>query len=148
MLALVLLMIAAGVQNSTAQTAAQNYAAKYTSLATKLGKEYGIPPALIIGVAIIESSCGQGPNCRDLNNHFGITGRNHVARKTRYKQYATVEDSYRDFCNLMTRKPFYGQLRGNMDVSKWTAAVSRAGYSEKPAVWQAHVDGVIRNNRL
>ena len=143
-----LLLIAANASHSNAQSATQTYAAKYKTMALQLAQEFGIPAPVILAVAIIESSSGQGRNCHDLNNHFGIVGRNNVARKTRYKQYTSVEASFRDFCGLMTRKAFYARLKGNMNVVEWAKAISKAGYSEQPSVWQARVVGVIQNNKL
>ncbi len=134
--------------STSAQGPIQRYADKYRTLAGKLAKEFGIPRAVIVGVAIIESSSGQARNCRDLNNHFGIVGKNNIPRHTRYKQYDSEEESYRDFCRLISRKSFYKELRGNTDLKAWAKAISEAGYSERPVAWREKVVDIMHTHRL
>ncbi|MCP9750303.1 glucosaminidase domain-containing protein [Ferruginibacter sp. HRS2-29] len=128
------------------------YIKKYKPLATELSAEFGIPASVILGVAIVESSSGTSRNTRLLNNHFGIVGRNTVHKtkgiKTRYKQYATPEASFRDFCRVISRKKFYPKLKGNPKYLLWLDAISKTGYSEAPAVWKKRIAGVIQKNKL
>lgn len=128
------------------------YVKKYSGLADSLSEVYGIPPAVMLGIAIIESSSGTSRNCRLLNNHFGIIGKNNLLRtkgiKTKYKQYPDDTSSYVDFCRLMTKKKFYSKLKGNMDYKLWIDAISKAKYSEVPAVWKQRILQTIRKNRL
>src|SRR6202012_48508 len=67
------------------------YIRKYRPLADSLASESDIPAAIILGVAVIESGSGTSRNCRLLNNHFGIVGKNIVFKthgvRTKYKQY-------------------------------------------------------------
>ena len=146
-LILSLLIISAGTSTS-AQGPIQRYADKYRVLAGKLAMEFGIPRAIIVGVAIIESSSGQARNCRDLNNHFGIVGKNNIPRQTRYKQYDSEEESFRDFCRVISHKSFYASLRGNTNLNSWARAISEAGYSEKPNVWRERVVDIMQTHRL
>src|SRR5271169_2393871 len=87
-------------------SAQSKYVQKYSALADSLSEVYGIPSAVMLGIAIIESSSGTSRNCKLLNNHFGIVGRNNLLRtrgiKTKYKQYPDSKSSYIDFCRLMT----------------------------------------------
>ncbi|HMO62877.1 MAG TPA: glucosaminidase domain-containing protein [Ferruginibacter sp.] len=133
-----------------AQNAA--YIKRYRPLADSLSEAYGIPAAVILGVAVVESSGGAGRTVKLLNNHFGIVGRNQLMKtkkiKTRYKQYSNATASYIDFCNLMTRKRFYNRLKGNNNWQLWVPAISKSGYSEVPAVWQQRVSAVIKKNKL
>ncbi len=130
----------------------KNYIKQYRPLADSLGKVYGIPAAVILGVAIIESSSGTSRNCRLLNNHFGIVGKNTVHKthkvKTRYKQYPNSAASYYDFCRVLSRKKFYPKLKGNLNVELWLTAISKSGYSEVPSVWKQRVSQAIKSNRL
>jgi flagellum-specific peptidoglycan hydrolase FlgJ len=124
---------------------------KFRPLADSLSLEYGIPSAIILGVAIIESASGTSKNCRQLNNYFGIEGGNElkkVGRKSRYKQYPDATASFVHFCKLVRSKKYYKKLYGNEHYKLWTAAMSKHGYSEVPAVWQQRVNDVIRKNRL
>jgi len=134
----------------SAQT--NSYITKYKELADSLSMVYQIPSAVILGVAVIESSSGAGRTCRLLNNHFGIVGKNNLLKtkkiKTRYKQYSSVIASYVDFCRLITRRSFYKRLKNNPNYAVWIDAISKSGYSEMPAVWKKHVTAVIKKHKL
>jgi flagellum-specific peptidoglycan hydrolase FlgJ len=124
---------------------------KYRTVADSLGKEYGIPPSIILGVAILESGSGTSRNAKLLNNHFGIVGKNNLAKqglKSRYKQYSNVVASYVDFCKVLKKKKYYKKLKGNKDYKLWVDAISKAGYSEVPDEWKKRVLATIRKNKL
>lgn len=128
------------------------YVKKYRPLADSLGAAYGIPAEVILGVAIIESSSGTSRNCKLLNNHFGIVGRNTLKKTkkihTRYKQFESSAASYVYFCKLLSRKKFYKKLKGNLNFRLWVDAISKSGYSEVPSIWKQRVTGAILNNHL
>lgn len=135
-------------QVSRAQTA---YIRHYRPLSDSLSAAYGIPTSIILGIAIIESGSCSSQNCKLLNNHFGIVGRNnifHKKRKSRYKQYPNSTASYIDFCRLMTRKKFYKTLKGNLNYALWADAISKSGYSEVPSVWKQRLLTTIKKYRL
>ena len=146
---LLLLLLMVFFQSLSAQS---KYVRKYSELADSLSEVYGIPTAVILGVAIIESSSGTSRNCRLLKNHFGIVGRNNLLKtrgiKTRYKQYDSDTSSYVDFCRLMTTKKFYSRLKGNMDYKLWINAIGKSKYSEVPDVWKQRILSAIRKNKL
>lgn len=125
------------------------YIKKFRPVADSLSIEYGIPSAVILGVALVESSSGSSKTCKLLNNHFGIMGKNRLMKtkkiKTRYKQYPNAMASYIDFCKVISRKKFYPKLKGNTNVSAWLEAISKTGYSEKPEVWKKRImDTIIK----
>ena len=128
------------------------YISKYKPIAMELSDEYGIPVSIILGVAIVESSAGKGPAVKNLNNHFGIVGKNHLLakgkHKSRYKEYSCAEESYRDFCNMISHKKFYEKIRCKKDPQLWVKAMSRAHYSEIPLVWQKKILSAIANYDL
>lgn len=128
------------------------YVKKYRHLADSLSTVYGVPTSIILGVAILESGAGTSRNCKLLNNHFGIVGKNNLLKtqriKTRYKQYPDSLASYVDFCKLMTKKKFYKKLKDNTDYTLWAEAISRAGYSEIPDYWRTKVLETIRKHKL
>lgn len=144
-----MLLLLSSFHNLSAQS---KYVRKYSGLADSLQAAYGIPSAVILGIAIIESSSGTSRNCRLLHNHFGIVGKNNLLKtkriKSRYKQYANDTDSYIDFCRLMTTKRFYSKLKGNMNYKLWIDAISKAKYSEVPAIWKERILSAIRKNKL
>ena len=51
------------------------YVKLFKPYADSLSKEYGIPAAVMLGVAILESGSGTSKNAKALNNHFGIVGK-------------------------------------------------------------------------
>ena len=78
-----------------AQKVTSNYIAKFLPLAITLKETWGIPVSIILGVSILESGSGTSLNCRQLNNYFGMTGKNHLKhRRTMYKQYASANESF------------------------------------------------------
>jgi len=135
---------------ASAQTKA--YISKYRPLADSLAAVYEIPMAVILGIAVVESSSGAGRNCKLLNNHFGIVGKNHLWKtkkiKTRYKYYPNATESYISFCRLMTHKKFYKKLKGNLNYKLWLTAISKSGYSELPSVWIPRITSIIQNYKL
>lgn len=133
------------------QSYIDRYVNKYKQIATDLSFKYGIPASVIIGIAVVESSCGAGKAAKVLNNHFGITDNKSSADKkykTRYKEYADARKSYEDFCHLVARKKFYSDLKNNPDYNVWIKKLSESGYSEAPAVWQSRIIHVIADNKL
>lgn len=135
-----------------AQSTAQRFVSKYRPLTDSLSVSYGIPASIMLGISILESGSGTSQNAQLLKNFFGIVGKNNLLQshgiKTRYKQYATDTASFVDFCRLMTRKRFYSTLKNNSDSKAWVKAISAAGYSEMPDVWQTRVLATIRKHRL
>ncbi len=132
--------------------AQSKYVKKYKPLVDSLYAEYGVPAAVILGVAIVESGSGASRNAKMLNNHFGIVGKNNLLKtkgiKSRYKQYKQVADSYEDFCQLLSRRKFYSTLKGNKDYRVWVDAISKTGYSEMPEEWKKRINTAIRKNKL
>lgn len=134
---------------SIGQTA---YIKRYKPLADSLAKVAEMPVSIILGVAALESGFGTSRNAKLLYNHFGVKGKNKLwkTKKTRslYKQYASVKASYIDFVRIIKNKSFYPSLKGNMDYTIWIAAISKAGYSEKPTIWASRVSAIIIKNKL
>lgn len=128
------------------------YVKKYRPLADSLSEVYKIPASVMLGVAILESGSCTSRNCKLLNNHFGIVGKNNLLKtkgvKSRYKQYPDARASYIDFCRVIKKKKFYKKLKDNMDHKVWVDAISKAGYSEIPDYWKTKVLETIKKNKL
>ena len=125
------------------------YIDHYVPLARELSSEYGIPVAIILGVSTLESGSGTSLNARQLNNFFGVTGKNSLKqRRSVYKQYAKPEDSFRDFCEIMSRKKFYRVLKNNMSYTKWLAAMNHASYAGAKGVWITRVTQIVKKYKL
>ncbi len=148
----VMLLSICMVLTGLAGSGQSKYVKKYRPLADSLSREYGIPAAVILGVAIIESSSGTSRNCKLLNNHFGVIGKNGVLKtkkiRTRYKQYPNSRASYIDFCKLLSRKRFYKKLKGIVNYHLWLDAISKSGYSEVPSIWKQRITATIQRNKL
>jgi flagellum-specific peptidoglycan hydrolase FlgJ len=126
----------------------QGYVAKYKALTLKLAAEYQIPPEIIMGIAILESGAGKSKVAVRLNNHFGFVGKNNANYKTRYKQYANVEESYKHFCKKISEKKFYKGMKGNKNLTLWIDKISKTGYSVYPKLWRQKVAASIKKNNL
>ena len=98
-----------------ASSAQSKYIKQYKPIADSLSEIYGVPTSVMLGVAIIESGAGKSRNCKLLNNHFGVKGKNDLLKtkgiKSSYKQYPDGRAFYVAFCKLMTRKKFYPKLK-------------------------------------
>jgi len=144
-LGLMSLVFFANAQNKT-------YIFNHKLIAEILSQQYGIPAPVILAVAAVESSGGNGPAAKVLNNHFGIEGHNHYinkhGHKSRYKEYSNEIASYIDFCQLISRKRFYHRLKGNENCKAWVKAISHTGYSEQPEQWEQKVLGVLATHEL
>jgi flagellum-specific peptidoglycan hydrolase FlgJ len=132
--------------------AQSKYIRQYKPIADSLSAIYGVPTSVMLGVAIIESGAGKSRNCKLLNNHFGVKGKNNLLKtkgiKSSYKQYPDGRASYVSFCKLMTRKKFYSKLKGNKDHKAWLDAISKAGYSTVPEEWKRNITAAIRKHKL
>ncbi|MBS1640688.1 MAG: glucosaminidase domain-containing protein [Bacteroidetes bacterium] len=151
-IAIAVLFIFTTIQFSVAQKSVHNYFNKYKPLAARLSTEYGIPMSIILGVSVIESGAGKDRNAKLLNNYFGIVGKNNLLKtkgiKTKFKAYATDEDSFIAFSKMITRKSYYEKLKDNQDYNLWINAMAKAGYSTTPLVWKKQIGNAIRRYRL
>ena len=128
------------------------YIRKYKPLADSLSDIYGVPSSVMLGVAIIESGAGKSRNCKLLNNHFGMKGKNNLLKtngiKSSYKQYPDGRASYLAFCKLMAKKKFYPKLKDKKDHLLWLDAISKSGYSTAPEEWKKNITAAIRKHKL
>ena len=135
-------------KTTTIAATGNSYVDTYLPLADSLEAEYGIPAEIMVSVAVIESGYGTSRNSKLLNNHFGIVGKNNLRQthgiRSRYKQYGSVADSYVDFCELVSRKSFYDNMKGNEDNKAWVMAISQAGYSTHPTEWRKRVNSTLQ----
>ncbi len=68
--------------------------------------------------------------------------------KTKYRQFATIDDSYIAFCKLVSRKRFYAKLKDDPDYKKWVNAIGGAGYSTQADVWKSKIFYTIKRYKL
>ncbi|MDO4763611.1 MAG: glucosaminidase domain-containing protein [Flavobacteriaceae bacterium] len=116
-------------------------------LANELSQKYGIPSAIILGVAFVETGGGTSKNAKNSNNHFGIVGKN-KKYKSKYKSFSSKRESFEAFCKLLSRKKYYAELKGNGDYKLWVQAIAGAGYSTQPKEWMRRVNLIIDKFQL
>lgn len=132
----------------SAQKSADNFIRNNLTFAQQLGRDYGIPPSIIMGIAMHESANGTSQNARDLNNFFGIKGSNNLtSRKSSYKGFENVKHCFESFCQMITRKSFYPILKGTGNYLKWLDALKKANYAEA-FDWKSKVAATIENKNL
>ncbi len=108
---------------------------RYKPFIDSLSLVYGIPSKLIIGVGICESGFGQSKQSIKQNNYFGLRGKYVRKKKSSFKHYARPEDSMVDFCEVLSSKKYYTNLKGNPDPMKWTRAMAKARYAANAKRW-------------
>jgi Bax protein len=133
----------------SAQKSTTHYIEKFLPTAKDLSVQWGIPVSIILGVSILESGSGTSINCKQLNNFFGVKGRNHLKKRhTKYKQYANARASFDDFCGIVSRKKFYPQLKGNMNYRLWLTAMNKRNYAGAKEVWIHRIKLLITRHKL
>jgi len=145
---ILLFSILAHSQDNTA-----NYIGKHKLLAIELMREYSIPASVILGIAVIESGAGTSALCRKFNNHFGIVGKNFnsvqkLGHHSHYKEYLSDSASFRHFCEVLARKPYYSKLICNPDPASWITAIRKSGYASSSHTWGKRVEYAIQKFNL
>jgi len=136
--------------SSQAQTTL-HYINKNVAYAQTLMRENGIPASVILAVAIHESAAGTSKIARNLNNHFGVKGKNSSTKiKSAYKGYDSVEDSYDHFVGFMQHKSAFNHLFEKYDEDDyvdWVKGIQRGGYAQSK-LWPAKVIALIKKYEL
>ncbi len=134
-----------------AQVQENDYVNKFKDLAIRQTNQFGVPASVILGVAIHESANGKSKIARNLNNHFGVKGKNQVKTiRSAYKSYDSPADSYADFIRLLKDKPGFSKLfekYTSYNHQAWVKGIQRGGYAQS-STWASQVLGIIRKYRL
>lgn len=112
----------------------QSYIEKYSPVAQEMMHEHGVPASVILAIAIHESGSGSSRIAKNLNNHFGVKGKNNSkVIRSAYKGYMSVLDSYNDFISVVKRRKATSNLfessRGG-NYRAWVRALAKSGYSQ------------------
>lgn len=128
-----------------------SYIAEHKKVAQQLMRETGVPASVILAIAIHESAYGNSRIATNLNNHFGIKGKNNSKKiKSAYKGYDSVLASYHDFIGLLQRRKSTQTLfdkNSSTDYSSWVRGIARSGYSATKD-WSRKVIGTIDRYNL
>lgn len=137
---------------AAAQRDVDAYIRKYDSLAVSIMLEHQFPASLLLGIAIHESGAGTSRLSKEKCNHFGIKGKV-PSSKTKsgyifsHIDFETEEASFFHFKELVIKKTFYKDLKGNPDPLKWLKALKRSGYATS-VKWETRVSNIIRRYNL
>ena len=124
-----------------------SYIEMHRNTAEQLSSEYGIPSAVILAIAFVETGGGNSKGAKVYHNHFGIHGKNTVT-KSKYKSFDSTRESYEAFCQILSRKKYYSDLKGIKDTAEWVKAIAAAGYSTQPVEWKKRVKMIIEKFNL
>lgn len=116
---------------------------KYDSLAIVLSEEYKIPSSVILSISMLESGNGNSSLSVKKHNYFGIKKGNY------YRSYKNDEESFRDFCKIISKKKYYVYLINNniKDYNIWIYKIHNGGYSETKT-WPNRVINIIKKYDL
>ena len=120
-----------------------NYINKYSSIAQKQQKLFGIPASITLAQGLLESQCGESRLATVGNNHFGIKCANwtgdtilHDDDKINdcFRRYASAEDSYSDHSLFLKRKRYAPLFQLSItDYAGWARTLKQCGYATDPA---------------
>ena len=122
--------------------------------AVEASRSTGIPPVFLVGHSALESGWGRGeirkPDGSNSFNLFGIkAGKNWtgdtveavtteyvvgqpVKVTERFRAYASYEESFRDYANLLRNSPRYTGVIGSQDGTEFARRLQQAGYATDP----------------
>lgn len=137
----------------SAQKAPKKYIEQFSPVAVTLSQETGVPASVILGIAMLESGMGTSKNARLLKNHFGIVGKNNLAKRgfsyrSMYREYTSDSASYRHFTKVVMKKKWFATMKGNDDYNQWLDKLIRSGYSTAGQVWVSRVKSMIKKYKL
>lgn len=125
------------------------YLDTFREVAREVSAQTGVPPAIILAVAGLESAWGRSELSRQ-GNHFGIKARGEepryclptrefIRRKAHrvqacFRAYDDPEESFRDFGRLLSTAPHYQPLfrHARSDYQAWARGLSACGYATDP----------------
>ncbi len=158
-LVLLSLMFTLSAKGQPTDSATISYIEKYKALAFESQHRSGIPAAITLAQAIIESEAGGSKLAKMTNNHFGIKawgdwkGEYVIHKddnpKDRFRVYESIEASYRDHeLFLTTRKPYKALFRIPVSNLKgWAYGLRDARYATDRK-YPMKLLATIRKNRL
>lgn len=130
------------------------YVQQFGQVAKDVGQETGVPPAIILGLASLESGFGRSELARLGNNHIGkkassgqpryclptreYTGNKRFTVKACFRAYESPDESLRDLARLLSSDPRYQELFNypRSDIEAWAEGLKRCGYATDPAYAQ------------
>lgn len=133
---------------------------EYLQIAVRYAKEikrkYGVPVAITLGQATLESRWGESGLTRGSNNHFGIKCKNKRHRgccsihpddtpKDHFKKYASMRASFEDYGKLVSGGRYKKLQKHGDNYRLWAYGLKRAGYATDPN-YVSSLIGIIESN--
>ena len=126
-----------------AQTAQEQYIAKWKDEAVKQMQIYKIPASITLAQGVLESGNGVSELAKKSNNHFGIKchkdwtgGRTYHDDDEKgecFRVYEDARDSYVDHSKFLLRDRYAGLFKLDIDDYKgWAKGLSKCGYATNP----------------
>ena len=121
-----------------------DYVDRYSPVARKEMKKYGIPASITLAQGLLESNAGSSRLALESNNHFGIKCRSKCRGCTcrnysdddiydMFRVFESVWDSYREHSLLLTGSRYQHLLDlPKSDYESWAYGLKKAGYATDP----------------
>ncbi len=123
------------------------YLKRFARVAIAERKKFGIPSAITLGNAILNSAAGENNITQRTNNHFGISCSNGWSLSTEtvdgtcFRKYENAWMSFRDHSQFITSGSFASlQNIPYQDYKAWAKGLQAAGFSDKPNYAQELLD--------
>ena len=135
------------------------YIRQYKDLAIAEMQRTGVPAAIKLAQAILESQSGSSTLALTANNHFGIkckvewTGgkvyQDDDEKGECFRVYPSVEQSFRDHSDFLRNRPYYASLFNlePTDMQGWAYGLKKAGYATSKTYPQSLLK-IIRDYNL
>lgn len=131
---------------------AEKYIETYYNLAVAEMERTAIPASITLAQGMLESGYGTSELAKAANNHFGIKchkgwlGETYtkksrensngalIARKSCFRSYATVEESYQDHSDFLASRSNYAAIfqANTKDYAQWAQGLVNGGYATDP----------------
>ncbi len=112
---------------------------KHYKAAKRLELNYGIPPALTIAQAALESGWGKSRLATEDKNYFGIR-RNHKNMK-----YSSIKESFEDYAAVLQNRCY--NLHAPKNLDEWMQALTECHYCTKKG-YTGHLKQIIKKYKL
>lgn len=139
------LMLSVSATRCISQTISkQQYIDMYKDIAIKEMRRTGVPAAITLAQAILESENGNSDLTKRSNNHFGIKCKSNWTGPTVYhdddaagecfRAYSSAEESFKDHSDFLKyREPYaFLFLLDPADYKGWAYGLRKAGYATNP----------------
>jgi hypothetical protein len=135
------------------------YIRQYKDLAIAEMQRTGVPAAIKLAQAILESQSGSSKLALTANNHFGIkckvewTGgkvyQDDDEKGECFRVYPSVEQSFKDHSDFLRNRPYYASLFNldPTDMQGWAYGLKKAGYATSKTYPQSLLK-IIRDYNL